>query len=248
MRPLLVYDWPTRIFHWLFAGFFVAAFAISNLIEDDSLGFPLHMLAGLAMCGVILLRLVWSLVGTRHARLSDLVLGPVPLFAYFKGMFSGTTQRWVGHNPASSWAAVAMVCLGLGLGATGYLMATGPESELLEEAHELMANAFLVVVLMHLGGLVAHALRHRDRLAVSMVTGRKQVPSPDQPAVRTRPFVGLVFVVLTGLSVVYLLRHYDGQARTLGLFGQTLQLGERETSQESGGADGGGQEAEEEHE
>lgn len=29
MRPLLVYDWPTRIFHWLFAGSFVAAFAIS---------------------------------------------------------------------------------------------------------------------------------------------------------------------------------------------------------------------------
>lgn len=248
MRSLLVYDWPTRIFHWLFAGFFVAAFAISHLVDDDSAGFPLHMLAGLAMCGVILLRLVWSLAGTRHARLSDLVLAPAQLIAYVKGMFSGTTQRWTGHNPASSWAAVAMVCLGAGLGATGYLMATGAESELLEEAHELMANAFLVVVLLHVGGLVAHALRHRDRLAASMVTGRKQLLAPDRPAVRSRPFVGLVFIVLTGFSVVHLLRHYDAQARTLDLFGQTLRLGESEGSQESGGADGDRHEAENEYE
>lgn len=248
MRPLLVYDWPTRIFHWLFAGFFVAAFAISNLIDDDSAGFPLHMLAGLAMCGVILLRLVWSLVGTRHARLSDLVLNPAHLMAYLKGMFSGTTQRWIGHNPASSWAAATMVCLGLGLGVTGYLMATGPESDLLEEVHELMANAFLVVVLLHIGGLVAHALRHHDRLAVSMVTGRKQALSPEQPAARSRPFAGLVFVVLTAISAAYLLEHYDAQARTLDLFGRTLQLGGGERSQESGEANESRHEAENEHE
>lgn len=247
MRSLLVYDWPTRIFHWLFAGFFVAAFAISNLIDDDSTIFPLHMLAGLAMCSVILLRIVWSLSGTRHARLSDLVLGPASLLAYFRGMFSGAGHRWVGHNPASSWAAVVMVCLGLGLGVTGYLMTTGPESDLLEEAHELMANAFLVVVLLHIGGLVAHALRYRDRLAGSMVTGTKQVSSPDQP-VRSHPFVGLLFVVLTALSVTYLLRHYDARVRTLELFGQTLQLAENEKGGESAEADEGGHEAGNEHE
>ncbi|WP_454832403.1 cytochrome b/b6 domain-containing protein [Pseudoxanthomonas wuyuanensis] len=238
MRTLLVYDWPTRIFHWLFATFFIAAFAISNLIDDDSAAFSLHMLAGLAMCGVILLRLVWSLIGTRHARLSDLVLGPAHLAAYFKGMFTGTTRRWTGHNPASSWAAVAMICLGIGLGITGYLMTAGPGSETLEDAHELMANAFLAVVLLHVGGLVAHALRHRDRLAASMVTGRKQVLSTGQAAVRSHPFAGLAFVVLAGFSTVYLLQHYDAQTRSLDLFGKTLRLGESEGGQESEGTDG----------
>ncbi len=247
MRSLLVYDWPTRIFHWLFAAFFVAAFAISNLTDDDSSRFPLHMLSGMAMCSVILLRLAWSLVGTRHARFSDLVLGPASLFAYFRGMFSGATHRWIGHNPASSWAAVVMVGLGLGLGVTGYLMTTGPECDLLEEAHELMANAFLVFVLLHIGGLVAHALRYRDRLAGSMVTGTKQLASPDQP-VRSHPFVGLLFVVLTALSVTYLLRHYDAQARTLELFGQTLQLDEHEKGGESAEAGEGRHKAENEHE
>ena len=57
-----------------------------------------------------------------------------------------------------------MVALALSLGTTGYLMATGPESHTLEEVHELLANAFLVVVLLHLAGIAVHALKHRDRL------------------------------------------------------------------------------------
>lgn len=234
MRQVLVYDWPTRLFHWAFAGLFIAAFSISNLIDDDSAGFPLHMLAGLVMLLVIVLRLAWSLVGTPHARLSDLVLGPTQLIAYFRGMFSGGAGRWIGHNPASSWAAVSMVCLSLGLGVTGYLMATGGESGLLEEAHELMADAFLVVVLLHIGGVVAHALRHRDHLQASMVTGRKTALTGGQVPVRSRPLAGVAFVLLTGLFTGHLLRHYDAQARTLAVFGTTLQLGERGYGDESG--------------
>jgi cytochrome b len=235
MRQILVYDLPTRLFHWLFAGFFITAFAIANLIDDDSARFSLHMLAGLGMVFAVVLRLVWSLLGTRHARLADLALNPLQLIGYFKGMFTGDSRRWIGHNPASSWAAVAMVGLALGLGTTGYLMATGPENDTLKEAHELMANAFLVVVLLHIGGVAAHVLRHRDRLQASMVTGRKPALSVDQQPVRSVPAAGLAFVLLTGLFVGYLLQHYDAQARTLALFGNTLQLGENENDHETGG-------------
>lgn len=226
MRQVLVYDLPTRLFHWLFAGFFITAFAISNLVDDESVRFSLHMLAGLGMVFVVALRLIWSLVGTRHARLTDLALDPAQLIAYFKGMFSSGGRRWIGHNPASSWAAVAMVGLALGLGITGYLMATAGENDSIKEVHELMANTFLVVVLLHLCGIVLHVLRHRDRLQTSMVTGRKQTLTGDQEAVRAVSVAGLAFLVLTGLFMAYLLQHYDAQARTLDLFGTTLQLGE----------------------
>jgi len=237
MRQLLVYDVPTRVFHWLFAGFFITAFAIANLIDDDSTRFSLHMLAGLGMVFVVVLRLIWSLVGTRHARLTDLALNPAQLIAYFKGMFSGGGRRWTGHNPASSWAAVTMVGLALGLGTTGYLMATGAGNDSLKEVHELLANAFLVVVLLHVGGVAAHVLRHRDHLESSMVTGRKQVLAGDQEPVRSRPVAAGAFVVLTGLFMGYLLQNYDAQARTLDLFGATMQLGENEHESEGEGGD-----------
>jgi len=109
MRNVLIYDAPTRVFHWLFAGFFAAAFAIANLVDDESARFSLHMLAGLCMVFVLLLRIVWSLVGTRHARASDLVLNPARLFGYFRDMVSGRGKEWAGHNPASSWAAVSFL-------------------------------------------------------------------------------------------------------------------------------------------
>ena len=35
MSTTVVYDWPTRLFHWMFAGLFVIAFAIANLLDDD---------------------------------------------------------------------------------------------------------------------------------------------------------------------------------------------------------------------
>ena len=237
MRQVLVYDSPTRVFHWLFAGFFITAFAISNLVDDDSARFSLHMLAGLGMAFVVVLRIIWSLVGTRHARLGDLSLNPMQLIAYFKGMFSGDSRRWIGHNPASSWAALAMAVLALGLATTGTLMATGGENDAIKEVHELMANAFLVVVLLHLGGVIAHVLRYRDRLESSMVTGNKQVVGGDEVPVRSMPVAGVAFVALTVVFMGYLLRTYDAQARTLDLFGTTLQLGENEENAGSGDID-----------
>ena len=229
MRQVLVYDFPTRVFHWLFAGFFVTAFAISNLVDDESARFSLHMLAGMGMVFVVVLRIIWSLVGTRHARLTDLALNPLQLIGYLKRMFTGGGRRWIGHNPASSWAAVTMLGLAIGLGTTGYLMATGGEKDTIKEVHELMANAFLVVVLLHIAGVVLHVLKHRDHLESSMVTGRKQALSDNQESVRAVPVAGWALIVLTGLFMGYLVQHYDAQARTLDLFGTTLQLGESES-------------------
>lgn len=35
MTAVRVYDLPTRVFHWAFAGLFVAAYAIANLMDDE---------------------------------------------------------------------------------------------------------------------------------------------------------------------------------------------------------------------
>lgn len=236
MASVRVYDLPTRVFHWLFAGLFITAFSIANLVDDESLRFPLHMLAGLGLVFVVVLRLLWSAVGTRHARLSDLALAPRQLFDYVKGVLSGGGREgavqttWAGHNPGSSWAAVAMVLLALSLGVTGVMMATGNES--VEDVHELLANGFLVVVLLHLAGLAIHALRHRDRLPAAMVTGGKLGLPADEAPVAARPVAAFAMLAFTGLFGAYLWQNYDAQARTLDLAGYTLQLGEGEEGEE----------------
>ena len=57
-------------FHWTLG----AAFAIAFLVEDKLLG--VHVWAGYLVLTLIALRLVWGVIGTRHARFTDFVRGP----------------------------------------------------------------------------------------------------------------------------------------------------------------------------
>lgn len=226
MSSVRVYDLPTRVFHWCFAALFVAAYAIANLVDDESSRFAWHMLAGMALGVAVLVRLIWGVVGTRHARLSDLTLDPRQLAEYLKGVVAGGRRRWAGHNPASSWAALLMMALALALGASGVAMAVSQAPEWVEEAHEVMANVFLVLVLLHLAGLAVHVLRHRDALPLSMLSGRKRdLPAGTRDVPARAAAAALVLALLAGTGV-QLLRRYDPANGTLDLFGTRLALGE----------------------
>lgn len=226
MNAVRVYDLPTRVLHWSFAGLFVAAYAIANLVDDESARFAWHMLAGLMLGLAVLLRLVWGAIGTRHARWADLRLDPRQLAGYLKGVVAGGGRRWAGHNPASSWAALAMLALALGLGGTGLAMASGTGPEWVEEVHELAANAFLVVALLHVAGLLVHVLRHRDGLPLSMLSGRKRDLPADEASVPARPFVALLLLAVLVVAGGSLANGYQPATGTLDLFGTRLVLGE----------------------
>lgn len=233
MNKAKAYDLPTRLTHWLFAGLFIGAYSIAKLTDDESPWFSQHMLFGLILTCVTLTRVVWGLVGSRYARFSGLPLHPKSLITYFKEILTASGKRYFGHNPASAWATVAMIALALGLGATGYQMATG-QKEAFEDIHELMANAFAFVVVAHIAGLILHTLRHRDGIAGSMFHGNKELTS-DAPALKqTHPIPAMIMAGVIGLFAFQLYKNYDAQLSTTRLFGVTLQLGESEYSSEGG--------------
>ncbi len=227
MRTHLVYDLPTRLFHWLFAGSFIGAYLIASTVSEESASFPLHMLLGLGLCFLVVLRLVWGLVGTRNARFSSFALKPRDLLDYFRSIATGKGGKvWGGHNPASSWAAIIMLALAAGLGITGLAMTVGGDPEGLEEVHELLANAFLAVALLHIAGVALHTVRHRDGFPLSMVDGHKDLPDGRDTIPASRMAVGLTLLVLAGSFGVYIATHYTPASGKLELFGQTLQLAE----------------------
>ena len=113
MRKQLIYDLPTRIFHWAFAGLFVFAFFIAKTVDDENPVFSYHMLAGLMLGGLVTLRIIWGFLGTNYARFSSFALHPKDLIQYLTGILSGNKKRWAGHNPTSSWAALIMMASAL---------------------------------------------------------------------------------------------------------------------------------------
>jgi cytochrome b len=228
MRKKLVYDWPTRIFHWSFAIGFLLAFAIAKTQDEDSFRFPIHMLIGLAWSSLILFRILWGWMGTAHARFSGFSLGVSSLFSYVKSFFGGVDQEPAGHNPASSWVAVLMLILGSGLVLSGLLMVNGQAGEIAEEVHEWCGNGFLILAGTHVAGVLIHLLRKKDGIAFSMVDGRKAQDTLGQAIPDAKPVSGVLLVLsLIGLATgIY--RSYDSPTRTLKIAGFTLVLGEAE--------------------
>lgn len=166
---ILVWDVPTRVFHWLLAGSFVGAFltAESEWLRDT------HVILGYTVLGLIGFRLVWGIVGTRYARFSSFAFGPGRVAAYLRSLFTRSPEHYVGHNPAGSWAIYALLLLGLLAGASGYATYDKIEGEWFEELHEGVANAMLALVVAHIAGVAASSLLHRENLARSMINGYK---------------------------------------------------------------------------
>jgi len=246
-RTQLVYDLPMRLFHWLFAGLFVAAFLITKLVSSESATFSYHMLLGLTLAFTVLLRVGWGIIGTKYSRFRELQLSPKSLLEYFKGILSGQSHRHLGHNPASSWVGLIMLGLSLGLAFTGYQMTSGGNKEAFEDIHEIMANSFMILAVLHVLGIVLHTVRHKELIGLSMVDGKK-MPVSGQDGIRSAsPIVAVLFLLLVGVFATRVWAGYDQQKQTLNLFGTTLQLGENEGNEHGDAGEAGDKENKGDH-
>lgn len=232
MRTHLIYDLPTRLFHWLFAGLFLTSFVIGKTVDDESLVFSYHMLSGILLGSLVLWRILWGVWGSQHARFTGFNLHPIQLKEYLVGIIWGSKKRWSGHNPASSWAAITMFSLALGLTLTGYLMSTGYK-ESLEDIHELLANSFILIVILHILGILLHSFRHQDSIALSMMDGKKACEKSEASLPSAHYLAAAILIGLFISLSLYLFNNFDSQQRTLNLMGQSLQLGENEIDNES---------------
>lgn len=165
-----VWDIAVRLFHWSLVTVFAAAFVSGD--EWDRF----HETAGYVALGLVGFRLLWGLIGTRHARFTSFVKGPAEVLAYLRDMLTGREKRHLGHNPAGAAMILALLSGVLALGLTGYMMTLDAfwGAHWVEEVHEAVAYGMLVLVALHVGGVVFASLRHGENLVRAMITGRKR--------------------------------------------------------------------------
>ena len=102
-KEVRVWDILVRLFHWsLVVTFFISYFTG----DEENL---LHIYTGYAVLGLIFFRLLWGVVGSKHARFSDFLYSPAKVIEYLKGLISGKPQHYVGHNPAAGWMVIALL-------------------------------------------------------------------------------------------------------------------------------------------
>ncbi len=189
MNKVLVWDWPVRIGHWLLVG----AFALAWLTGESEEWRLVHAFAGGTVVGVILFRLLWGFIGTRHARFASFVRGPQAVLDYVLGLLRRDESDYAGHNAAGGWAIVSLLGLGLLAGASGWFAYQDIGGEWLKELHEALASGMLAVALLHVAGVVVSSIAHRENLVRAMLTGLKR-GRPDEAIAGARPLVILVLL------------------------------------------------------
>lgn len=191
MTPrILVWDLPTRLFHWTLA----LSFAVAYLTGESERWATLHITAGYTLLGLIGFRLVWGLVGTRYARFAQFVTGFAPLRSYVTDLVRGRPARFVGHNPAGALAILALLLLGLASGVSGWMLDANADGEWLEALHETVSALMLAMVVAHVAGVLISSRLHGENLVKSMLTGLKQGES-GQAISGSRPLVGVILLM-----------------------------------------------------
>jgi len=192
-EPIPVWDIAIRVFHWGL----VVAFAFAYLTEDDFE--TLHVYAGYIVLGLISFRIIWGLIGTKHARFSDFVCRISTTKQYLKSILAGNPKYYLGHNPAGGMMIVVLLLSLFALSYSGLETyaseGKGPlanteisivssayadgnhhrsgKGDFWEEIHEFLANFTLLLVFMHVVGVFVSSLVHKENLIRAMVTGKK---------------------------------------------------------------------------
>jgi cytochrome b len=179
-----VWDPVVRFFHWTM----VTVFLVSYVTEDDFM--TIHEYSGYAVLVLICLRVIWGLIGTKHARFSDFVKPSSVIIQYLKDIALFRAKRYLGHNPAGGAMVIVLLACLLMTAITGMLyhglenhegllasyVANWPTflNDPLEEVHELFANLTMLLVCLHIGGVLLASLQHEENLIRSMFNGKKK--------------------------------------------------------------------------
>jgi len=178
-----VWDPFVRIFHWSLVLTFTVAWISGDELE------VLHINAGYAVLGLVLLRIVWGFIGTHHAHFRDFVYPPAEVKGFLRDTLKQRARRYLGHNPAGGAMIIVMLlslvittvtgiaCYGIEGGAGPLSMLAGaPEGgeEMLEEVHEFFANLMVLLAVVHVIGVIVESRLNHESLTRAMLTGRKR--------------------------------------------------------------------------
>ena len=195
-QAVYVWDPHVRLFHWSL----VVSFSVAYLTEDNFMS--LHEVAGYTVLGLVGFRVVWGLIGSKHARFSDFIYGPEKIKSYLKSLLSGKPEHYTGHNPAGGLMVITLLVM-LGLtswsGIKAYDAERGVASaptmsiissayadddhddrhehdgdEFWEEIHEALAEFTLFLVFIHIAAVVISSVLHGENLVRAMISGYKE--------------------------------------------------------------------------
>jgi cytochrome b len=165
----------TRTLHALLA----LSFAGAYVTAESEIFRGVHVSLGYTLGGLLLARVVWGLLGPRHARWSALWGKLRGLDDWLQGLRAGHAS-WSQAQNLYMAVSVGLILLAIApVVVTGYVIYQEWTGDWMEVVHEFLGNFMLMAVLAHIGGVLALSVMRRRNLATPMLTGRVPGVGPD---------------------------------------------------------------------
>ncbi len=213
-----VWDLPVRIIHWSLL-LCVAGSWLTHELPGD--WFAWHVRCGYAVLVLVTTRLLWGIVGTRHARFASFVRGPSAIIAYARGLLVGKLLPYAGHNPLGALMVLLLLALLLtqaltGLFANDEILNTGPlygyvSNDLslrLTGWHHLVFDLIVAAVALHVAAALFYLFAKKENLIRPMLTGRKRADevAPDQAIAGSRTWLAVRLAALLAAALWYVVK------------------------------------------
>ena len=169
LRRILVWDMPTRVFHWLQ----VLSFGAAYLTAFSERWRNYHLALGYILLGLLAFRLLWGFIGTRYARFGSFFFMPKEIITYLRTLFRRKPVHYLGHNPAGSVAVWLLLALGMFISVTGVLALQDNAGDAVIQMHGVATDVMLGMILLHLIGVLVSSILDRENLLRAMFTGYK---------------------------------------------------------------------------
>lgn len=189
IQRIMVWDVPTRVFHWLLVTSFVGAY----LTAESERYRDIHVMLGYTLFGLLAFRVLWGFVGTRYAQFKSFLFKPGEVVTYVLSLMKGKAMHYVGHNPAGSVSIWLLLTLGISLGVTGLMLLQDNVNDSVVNIHALATKIMLAVVFIHLCGVLVSSVLHRENLVRAMVTGIK-FSEPEDGISRSYAWLGVMML------------------------------------------------------
>ena len=183
-RPVLVWDLPTRLFHWLLVALVAVSFA-SGKIGGNAM--PYHERCGEVILALLIFRVAWGFIGSSPSRFRTFLAGPATVLRYALTLFRREPDHHLSHNPLGGWSVMAMLLAMLIQAATGLfanddISTTGPlykwvskaASDRLTAIHHLNHDVIIIIIAVHVAAVLFHLIYKKENLILPMITGIKQ--------------------------------------------------------------------------
>jgi len=214
-RPILVWDLPTRLFHWLLVALVTASFA-SGKIGGNAMWY--HERCGEAILALLIFRLVWGFIGSTPSRFRTFLAGPSTVVRYALTLFRREPDHHLSHNPLGGWSVVAMLLVllvqaGTGLFANDDIATEGPlykwvskaASDRLTSIHRLNHDVIIILVAVHIAAVLFHLLYKKENLIKTMITGIKHWKDlPNVEMTQSPIWLAALAAVISGVGVYIL--------------------------------------------